>query len=68
MTPYNPPILMQNPFCQAPALARLSLALFPVFPATRPDPADPTGIVIFCTFRLPRNLQFCMDALFNRID
>ena len=37
-------------FCQAPALAGLSLALFPNYPATRPgpaNPADPTGIFFF---------------------
>ena len=38
---------------QAPASAGLSLALFPIYPATQPDladpadPADPTGIVFF---------------------
>ena len=48
---------------QALALAGLSLALFPVFQATRPDP---TGIVNVCTFRLPRKLHFSMYALFNQ--
>ena len=29
---------------QAPASAGLSLALFLIYPATRPDPADPTRL------------------------
>ena len=36
-------------FCQAPAPAGLSLALFPNYPAAQPDPTrpDPTGILNF---------------------
>ena len=30
-------------------------------------PTLPTGIVSFCTVRLPGKLQFCMEALFEPI-
>ena len=47
-------------YCQAPAPAELSIALLPNYPAIWP-----TGIVSFCTSRLPRKHQFCMEALFK---
>ena len=45
---------------QAPAPAGLSIALFPNYPATRPDPTrpDPTGIVFFQQYLILYLMQF----------
>ena len=54
---------------QVPSSAQLSIALYSIHLATRPTqpkPDYPTGLASFCTSRLLRKLQFCIEALSNQ--